>query len=116
MTANGEKALRSQMKSLCDMGQMTSDEAERFLKEMKKPIDTSPQKNILPKLLTRKDVAELFQMSVKTIDRMVDSGKLHPLHVTGSRSVRFPEAQIRAMSEPANLEESLSCIGSGVKS
>ena len=49
----------------------------------------------MPKFLTRKDVSEMLQMPVRTIDYFVSTGQI-PFSRLGKRSVRFRKDRLMA--------------------
>ena len=53
---------------------------------------------------TRREVAELFGLSVQTIHRMMNAGKLRRIHV-GDRAVRIDPASVRAILEGKSKAE-----------
>lgn len=50
--------------------------------------------NILTKKLRRKDVSEIFQMPVRTIDYLVSTNQI-PFSRVGKRGVRFDEKRLQ---------------------
>ncbi len=44
------------------------------------------------KLLRKREVAEIVSCSLRTIERLVQDGKLKPVKIRGA--VRFPESQV----------------------
>lgn len=62
------------------------------------------EKPILTRKLTRRDVAELFQLSLRTVDYFVSSNQI-PFSRLGKRGVRFDEAKLQKwFDERANVE------------
>lgn len=58
-----------------------------------------------PILYTREIVAEIFDISLPTLDRMIKSGKLEAVRI--GRSVRIPKTEVeRVIREGIGIDES----------
>lgn len=57
-------------------------------------MNASPSGKAPARLLTYSDVADLCQVSARTVKRWVEQGELHPLRL-GGNVVRFTEAEVR---------------------
>jgi excisionase family DNA binding protein len=57
-----------------------------------------------PKLLTREEVAERLKVSLRTVDRHREAGRLSTIRIAGSNAVRCLEDEVDALL----IEESVS--------
>ena len=66
-------------------------------------METMPKQSKLEPLLVRSEVKALLRCSARTVDRLVERGKLAPVKIEGCRILRFRPSAVRKLIEDPEL-------------
>ncbi len=70
----------------------------------------------MPEFLTKDDVAGLFRISPRTVERWVQQGRLPPALKLSAKIIRWKATSIEQALEEANIEEPKPAAQVGVES
>lgn len=96
LTEYAKKTLWETAKMLVTTAQMAKQDLSRFRQMIQEDYPAEPRAP--GGLLTRRDVAEMLKVSVRSVNRLMTLGRLTPIRPLGGRAVRFAPSEVLAVA------------------